>query len=143
MCKSLYEWQGATGINTFVSGQKICPRVRIFIKNEFLSTSPHSFGSFPQKTKMQRCIIAARMPNTRPDQALGASDQASCASADLPAFPALSRRRFKVVAVDPGTWLDLTMGRSRAQPRAGAARPWVEHDGEMRSEKLGTPCAGW
>ena len=37
------------GINTFVSGQRICPQVRIFIKNEFVSISPHSFDSFPQK----------------------------------------------------------------------------------------------
>lgn len=57
MCKLLYEWQGATSINTLVSGQRICPQVRIFIKNEFVSTSPHSFGSFPQK---QKCSIASK-----------------------------------------------------------------------------------
>lgn len=49
LCRSLQEWQGATGVNTFVSGQRICPHVRIVIKNEFVSTSLHSFGSFPQK----------------------------------------------------------------------------------------------
>lgn len=56
--KLLYEWQGATGINTFISGERISLHVRIFIENEFVSTSPHSFDSFPQK---QKCIVASKL----------------------------------------------------------------------------------
>lgn len=89
MCKWLCRWwQGATSINTSVSAQRICPQVRIFIKNEWVSISLHSFGSFPPKQ-----IVALRQgcKDTQHQSRARRLDQASWVHAVLPAPPGWSR----------------------------------------------------
>lgn len=96
MCKWLCRgWQGATSINTSVSAQRICPQVRIFIKNEWVSISLHSFGSFPPKQ-----IVALRQgcKDTQHQSRARRLDQTSWVHAVLPAPPGWLRWGFKVVA---------------------------------------------